>query len=286
MPLWNVPVVSTPGSVQRPAPRTRAVWLLAAGFALPLWAAELPRERIDSWDAYVRLTEERIASELGSAEGFLAQDFEDSATADREALLAGELVVRRMKSVRPDGSDIDVPGGMIHHWRGAIFIPGVTLGEVLGDVMHPDAAESRQEDVLEARVLERGENWLRVYLRLVRSRIVTATYNTEHFVEYSRHGDRRASSRTIATRIRELADAGGPGEREKSPDEDRGFLWRLHSYWRYEEVDGGVLVECESLTLSRSIPFFAAPIVRPIVASVAKESLDRTLTSMRERMAL
>lgn len=63
-----------------------------------------------------------------------------------------------------------------------------------------------------------------------------------------------------------------------------GFLWRLNSYWRYEQVGAGVIVECESLTLSRSIPFFAALFVRPIIEGVARESLGRALTALRERI--
>jgi hypothetical protein len=261
---------------------------LILALAMPLRAEELPPDRLEAWQEYIRLTESRIAAELAAAgQSFLAQDFDDPDTAeqDREALRRGRSVIRSMTSRRPDGSEIDVPGGMIHHWRGAILIPGVTLDDVLGNVMYPDAPEFQQEDVLETRVLERGPDWLRVYMKLVRSKVVTATYNTEHQVEYSRAGRGRASSRTVATRIRELADEGTPDEREKAPDRDRGFLWRLNSYWRYAEVDLGVLVECESITLSRSIPFFAAMLVRPIVNSVARESLDRTLTSMRERIA-
>ncbi len=52
-------------------------------------------------------------------------------------------------------------------------------------------------------------------------------------------------------------EANGLAKREKPEGKDRGFLWRLNSYWRYQQVDGGVLVECESLTLSReSRPFW------------------------------
>jgi len=59
----------------------------------------------------------------------------------------------------------------------------------------------------------------------------------------------------------------------------------LNSYWRYQQVDGGVLVECESLTLSRGVPAILAPFVKPIISGVARESMKRTLTSMRDRFA-
>ena len=83
----------------------------------------------------------------------------------------------------------------------------------------------------------------------------------------------------------ELDQAGTPAEREKPEGKDHGFLWKLNSYWRYQQVDGGVLVECESLTLSRGVPAILAPFVKPIISGVARESMKRTLTSMRDRFA-
>jgi hypothetical protein len=275
------------------------LWTKTVGLALllplglgPIAAQEpeLPVETVRAWEGYVRLTEARIEDELsghsGPGGGFRVLDFADPERARQERLklLDGETVMERLETRGPNGDGIEVHGGMIHHWRGAVLIPGATLEEVLENVQNPEAAEGQQEDVLETRVLDRGEGWLRLYLKLVRSKIVTATYNTEHLVEYRRHGPTRASSRTVATRIAELADAGTPEEREKAPGEDRGFLWRMNSYWRYEQVEAGVIVECESLTLSRSIPFLAKPFVSPIVTRVARESLGRTLDSLRERM--
>ena len=250
----------------------------------PLEAQGLRSDTIQAWKDYVLLTEGRIRKELHSDGGFLVQEFQAAteARAERAAVLSGRLLVLKMRTTLPDGTDIKVPGGMIHHWRGVVFIPGTTLEGTLAMVQNPDA--DAQEDVLEARVLERNGNFLRLFLKLVRSKIVTATYNTEHLVLYRRHGRGQASSRTIATRIAELQDAGTPEEREKLPGRDRGFLWRLNSYWRYQEVEGGVLVECESLTLSRKIPALVSLFVRPIVEGVAKESMNRTLRSMRERL--
>ena len=267
--------------------RTYLVVCAVAGSLTTLHAQGLRPETLEAWSEYVDLTERRIEGELNSESGFFAQDFEDptQARTDRRTVVSGRLVVSKAKTARADGSDIKVRGGMIHHWRGSVFIPGVTLEVVLDAVRRPDAPEHLQEDVLEAQVLERTDDSIRVYLKLVRSKIVTVTYNTEHVVLYNRHGPGRASSRTIATKIAELADVGTPSEREKPEGSDRGFLWRLNSYWRYQEVSGGVLVECESLTLSRSIPAILKLFVRPIISGVARESLDRTLSSMRERLS-
>jgi hypothetical protein len=88
-------------------------------------------------------------------------------------------------------------------------------------------------------------------------------------------------ARSSAIRVATLRDAGTAKEREKAASDDSGFLWKLNAYWRYEEVDGGVLVECESVSLSRSVPLLVRPVANPIVDRIARESLARTLESLR-----
>jgi len=90
-----------------------------------------------------------------------------------------------------------------------------------------------------------------------------------------------ATNRSVSTKIAELAGAGTAGEREKTPGDDHGFLWRLNAYWRYEQVDGGVLIECESVSLSRSIPLLLRPFVTSTVDRIARESLEKTLRSVK-----
>ena len=121
-------------------------------------------------------------------------------------------------------------------------------------------------------------------MKLQRSKIVTVVYNTEHLVRVERHGPKRASSRSVATRIREVERIDEYREREKPEGNDHGFLWRMNSYWRYEQTAGGVIVECESLTLSRSIPAILSFMINPLINKVARESMERTLVSMRTRM--
>ena len=262
--------------------------VLAVGVAdSPVMAAKLQEKTLKAWNGYVRLTEERIQEELNSSTGFLAQDFQSvpKANMDRDAALSGEILVQKMKTLNPRGRKIHVPAGTIQHWWGSVFIPDVELETVLAQVRNPAQQEDLQEDVLESRILESDDDSLRLYLKLVRSKIVTVTYNTEHLIEYQRHGEGLASSRSIATKIVELEEAGTPAEREKPEGNDRGFLWRLNSYWRYQQIDGGVLVECESLTLSRGVPVILAPFVKPIISGLARESMKRTLGSMRDRFA-
>src|SRR4029079_8781325 len=98
---------------------------------------------------------------------------------------------------------------------------------------------------------------------------------------YRRIATERASARSVATKIAEIANPGTLQEREMRSAEDNGFLWRLNAYWRYEAVPGGVLVECESVSLSRPVPMLLRAVANPIVDRVARESLNRRLTGLR-----
>ena len=187
-----------------------------------------------------------------------------------------------MQSSDSQGRRMTVPGALVHHWRGDIFIPGITVRQLPVDLQ---SHVPEQEDVLRSSILERGPDRMRVYIRLQRRKLVTVTYNTEHVVTFFRFGAARAASVSTATRIAEVSDPDTPGERELSPGEDRGFLWRLNAYWRYEEVAGGVMAECESISLSRDVPSLLRYLVMPLVESTARESMERTLSTLRSRFA-
>jgi putative flippase GtrA len=191
--------------------------------------------------------------------------------ADAEARFERASGAESSGEARAWGESVDVEAGTIVDWHGVVFIPGVTIEQLLDDLLHPDRAPL-QEDVVALRVLERMPDSLRMYLRLVRKTVVTMTYDTEHEMTFCRRTPALLTARSVATSIRE-AEGG-----------DRGFLWRMNSYWRYRRVDGGVLVEVESLTLSRRVPTLARPIAAPIINRVARESLLRTLETMRNRL--
>jgi hypothetical protein len=245
-------------------------------------AATLQPHTVKAWDAYVAAAEARISAEVASPRGFLVSDFSVEAADVRARILGGETVVSEMSPATRGGQALPVPDAIVSHWRGGIFLPGVTLATLLDRLQHPSERGPFPQDVLALRVLHRQPDAVKLFIRMTRSRVVTVTYDTEHDVSYRHHGARRVSSRSVATKIAEVDGAGTSEEREKAPGDDRGFLWRLNSYWRYEEVDGGVIVELESLTLSRSIPFGLSTVVRPVIDRIARESIVRTLVGIRE----
>ncbi len=236
---------------------------------------------------YVAAVEARSAREIDADQAFL--DIERQAPAQLARTLAalrkGEIIVARGVARDDASSEIQIDGGLINHWRGTVFVPHVKLDAMLKVLQEPQSDKHKQEEVLSSRVVSRDGDRQKVFLRVRRTKFVTAVYDTDYDVEYRRLDGDRALSNSISTRIVEIEHAGTPRERALPEGNDRGFLWRLNTYWRYKQLDGGVLVEIESLTLSRSLPPFIGGLIRPIVNNTARESMTRTLASVRARFA-
>lgn len=246
--------------------------------------ADPPRPgAVAAWEAYVAATERRIQAELSSGEPFLVEDrvAPGRGTRARGGDEGGGVFVFRMPAATRDGVAIKPDHALLHHWLGSVLVPQASVDDVLAFVQDYDHHAGAFDDVAASRLVSRTGDTFQVFLKLRRTKVITVYYNTDHHVEYARNGEGRASSRSVATRIAELEDAGTAREREKPPGQDRGFMWRLNSYWRFLAVPGGVVVECESISLSRDIPTGLGWLVGPFVTSIPRESLERTLTGIR-----
>jgi hypothetical protein len=245
-----------------------ALFLLSPAVAFQaLDGAELKPAALAAWEKYERLTEARIRQEL------------EKQTGERPG---SGIDIRRMQTLDDAKAPIKAPAAMIHHWKGTVLVPGVRLDEVLRFVQDYDRHQEFFKEVEKSRLESRNGDTFKIFYRLKRTKVITVVYNTEHTVVYSRPGPKNASSRSATTKIAELDNPGKQSEREKPAGQDHGFLWRLNSYWRFSEQDGGVIVECESISLSRGIPFGLGPILKGFVESVPRESLLNTLTSLRD----
>ena len=252
------------------ATRAGLTLLVISSAAAAVLQAQTP-DALKGWESYVATVEARYRSVSG--EPFFALDTR-KLNGWRQRAQSGGIP---MVEVEPPG----VSDAKMHHWAGAVFVPRTTVDAVIKQMQQGAGRESEHyAEVKASRLLERNGDTLRVFMKLERdATIMTVTYNTEHAVEYRRYGT-RATSRSVSTKIAEVADAGKPTEREKRAGDDHGFLWRLNAYWRFEQVGDGVLIECESVTLSRSVPLLVRPLVGPIANRIARESLERTLRSL------
>ncbi len=260
-------------------------WVLAGGLAFSPAAAavELKSRMVEAFDHYVRLSEARMDTESAGGAPFLWVDRlpQGRRGAAYAELKQGKVVIERLETLE-DAKPIPVPGGLIHHWTGAVFIPGVTLEQTLALVEDYDRHQDYyRPDVMRSKILRRTGNDFLVYLRFYKKKVLTSVLDTEHEVHYTLIDRTHASSRSRTTSIREVENPGESDERLRPPGDDRGFLWRMNTYWRFEEKDGGTYVESQSISLTRNIPSGLSWLVRPFVESVPRETLTFTLSTTR-----
>ena len=182
--------------------------------------------------------------------------------------------------------DVEIKDGLIHDWVGAVFIPGATLEKTLALVENYDNHKNiYKPEVVDSRIVSRDGNDFKIFLRLLKKQILTVVLNTSHDVRYFPAGEKRWYSRSYSTKIAEVDKPGAAGERELPPGKDHGFLWRLNSFWRFEERDGGVYVECEAISLTRDVPTGLGFLINPIIRSLPKDSLVNTLRATRQALS-
>ncbi len=237
-----------------------------------------------AFDRYVRLTDQRNDQELKSGKHLLWIDsLGEAERAKAYAELKQGAVKMSKLETRDGGAEIPVPGGMIHHWVGLAFIPGAHVDDVLAILEDYDHQSTYYApDVVRSKIESRDGDHFRVLLRFRRHKVVTVVLDTEHDVHYFRDSPILAHSRSSTTRISQVDNPGKSDERLKASGDDDGFLWRMDTWWRVVERDGGVYVQSEVASLTRDIPTGLAWMVKPFVTSIPQESLEFTMEATRK----
>lgn len=264
-----------------------ALTAMSASLSAGSLDAILQPRTVQGFARYAASLAARIDQELRADAPFLEIDRQPVVQRARSlaALHRSEVIVSQ--AVARDGatSEIEIDGGMINHWRGTALIPKLPLDVLMRTLHEPQPGAHKQEDVLSTRVVRTGEGSQKLYLRLRRTKFVTVVYDTEYDTNYRRLTPDRAVSQTLSTRIVEIEHAGTSQERALPEGRDRGYVWRLYSYWRFQQSGDDVIIQVESLTLSRKLPTLIGPLIRPLINKTARESMTRTLNSMRARFA-
>jgi hypothetical protein len=257
-----------------------ALWVVAGD---GLSATELSTRTLEAFERYVRVTEARLERQAGGKAPFLLVDGlpESRRVAVLARLRAGEVVVDRLEA-HVGGRAIEVSAGMCHNWSGTVFAAGVPLDRAIGAMEAYDRyPQMYRPAVRRAKTLSRTGDRFKVSMQLFAKKAVSVVLNVEYDIRYVRIAPTRAYVRSSSTRIAEVQDPDSPNEREKPMGQDAGFLWRFNNYCSLEDRDGGTYIQCESLSLTRDIPFGIAWLVKPFVTSIPKESLEFTLTAIR-----
>jgi len=240
---------------------------------------QLKQSTTDAFEAYIRKAEAEMTPRIEGNGPFL---WSDCIPERAEQVRKGHIVAQLWA-----GEDlVRVPDGLIHDWVGAVWIRGTTLKKTLSLVQDYDKHKHiYKPEVIDSRLLSHQGNDFKIFLRLLKKKIITVVLDTDHDVHYSPVSPTRWVCRSYTTSISEVENAGKPNETVMPPETGYGYLWRLDSYWWFEERDGGVFVETRAISLTRDVPAGLGWIVEPIIRKLPRQSLINTLTSTRRALS-
>ena len=237
-------------------------------------------DMISAFDRYAEQRESQIRSELRDPNRFFWVDRLQDAAKQK-----GYNDARAGRVVIDSGKRTDVPKGLIHHWTGMVFIPGVKLNETLKFVQdYNNHAGHYSPEVVASKLVSQNGNNYKIYMRFLKKKVMTVVLDTNHDVTYDYINSQYAASTGHTTRIAEVEQAGTSGEKVLPPGEGWGFLYKLDTYWRFAERDNGTYVQCETISLSRDVPFGLGVIIGKFINSVPQESLSFTLARTRDQV--
>ena len=247
-----------------------------------LRAEELKKETIRSWDEYIQTLRGQMQDRLQPNGRFLWVDEEPERN---RQVRAGKILVS------PGGEKVQQPvtSGLIHDWIGAAFIPGAKLDDVLAVVRDYDRYKVfYKPNVIDSKSFNTNDAADRYSMLLVYRQVVgTVALDGEYEACFLQLTDKQWYSVSYTTRVQEIRDYAQPGERKLPPGEGNGYIWRGYSLGRYEERDGGVYIEQETIALSREIPtalrWLAEPIIRHVSKNELRTSLQQTEEAVRSR---
>jgi hypothetical protein len=259
---------------------------LAIGLVRVSHAAELKPATLDAFERYRRIAEATIEEDASSPDRFLHVFHGDAAArAKADVLLRhGEVAVDRLRAT-DHGRRIEVPDGLIHHWIGSIFVPNVSLRTAVAVLQDFDEhADLFRPNIQRSKILDHDIDRFHITLRFYMKKIVAVTVDTESLAEFTPRGPDRETSAIRSVRVNEIEAAGTPDERQKPDGHGGGYMWRMNTYWRFLERDGGTYIECEALTLSRSIPTGLGWLIGPVVSSIPRDMLTSALQATRRSL--
>jgi len=206
-------------------------------------------------------------------------DSEMTARAAQPAPLAA-----KSPGVYPVKTGLEVKHGMIHDWAAVAILPGVSRAKAIAVLEDFTRHSSVYPEVLEGRIEKRDGKQITGFHRLKKKKVFEVNLEARYLLDVLPSPANRYASRTVATEIVELEEPGTKEERRMAPGHDRGFLWRLQTYWTLEETKQGLWMEVRSISLTRDVPMGFGWAVNPIVRDLPRESLEALMDATKKAL--
>ncbi len=264
---------------RRTIPANLAIALILVAFvsASHLVHAQAPPAAIADFNTYTAAVELRLAQQQTSPETYLAPVASNPQSADAR-LRRGDLIIERISP--PTSPDFNPPGALLHHWRATAFAPGATPADFERLMRNINSYPQHfSPEVLQAKLIRHDGDSMQASLRVRQKHVLTVVMDTTYNIHFGQLDPQHGYSTSRSTRIAEIASPGTTSEHPLDASDEHGFLWRLNTYWSYEQRDGGLYLQVEAVSLTRAIPPGVGWLIQPYVDSIPRESLEFTLRS-------
>jgi hypothetical protein len=236
-------------------------------------AAEPKLDTLRVWDDYVGSVNTSMAERNAESRPFL---WVDESSEARRRVQNGELVITNHDPRK-------VPQGLIHHWVGVMFLPNVSLDQVMRVLNSYDRYSDIYKPLIrKSSVIEQAGDTVKLNVLAVQKAFsVTAAVETDEEIQVARPTPNRVCITANSVRLEEIANYGQASEHSFPEARRPGYVWRALIVQRLEQRDGGVYVELETISLSRGIPVEVRWLIKPLTDELPRKMMSDILNETR-----
>jgi hypothetical protein len=162
---------------------------------------QLTPAAVASFNEYDKAVETRLAQQHTSAAHFIVAPSSTGSVEADARLRAGELIIERLSP-----TDSDLPGAMLHHWRGTAFVAGAksaAFERIIRDFHAYPHYFSPQ--VLDAKVIAQRGDMMQTSMRVRQKHVITVVMDATYDVQFGRLDAEHGYSTSKSTHISEIA---------------------------------------------------------------------------------
>jgi len=240
-----------------PLPAWSLLVMLAACGSGGLHAQPLKPETAHAFDCYLQ----SAVARLEARKAFLAADADAGLN---ERLVRGQ----RIETFPANGPNPHkVPAAHLYDWIGTVFIPGATAERTLRLLQDYDhRAQFFGDMVSESKLACRTGDAHFQYGMMLKE---PARIEVQSDVVWERVDPHRWRCHSYSTSLREIGS-------------NHGYLMRLYSFWRVAEVENGVYVEGETVSLGGQFSAVTRALGSMLLGVDPEKTLRHSLASIRE----
>jgi hypothetical protein len=137
---------------------------------------QLKPETLQAFEAYIREAEAAMEKTLHGSAPFL---WSDASPERAKQLREGSILAQFW----PGQGPVKIKDGLIHDWIGATWVPGATVAQTVRLVQdYNNHKNIYKPEVIDSKLLSHQGDDFKIYMRLLKKKVITVVLDTYHDV--------------------------------------------------------------------------------------------------------